>query len=105
MLSEQTDYIVAAPPDLITGNNVEDVSGFSRRVYHRELLPQFRAAGGKVAEIGKTRAVDRVAFVTWIKAQTRAAMAPKLAAAAPIDGVDALADELGLRRVANGGRR
>lgn len=92
--------IVAAPPSLVTQANVEAVCGFSRGVYLSDLLPAYEAAGGRVSRVGKTRAVEREAFVSWLMSRTAPSRSDD---AAPVDEDAALAAELGLRVA--GGRR
>lgn len=93
--------VQVAPPDLLCQTNVEAVTGITPRVFLRELVPLFRAAGGDVAERGKLRLVRRESFIAWLMS-SRAE--PRTSPAKKPDGADELALELGLR-VVDGGRR
>lgn len=96
--------VVAAPPDLVTQANVEAVTGFSRGVYLADLVPSYEAAGGRVARVGKTRAVERVAFVAWLMGHRAPAAEPAAEVSEEVSEDDRFAAEFGLFPVKPGAR-
>lgn len=89
-------HVHRAAPDLLSQSNVEDATGIGARAYLRELLPQYREAGGEVAERGKLRLVRREDFVRWLMS-ARAVASP--ASTPKGDAADELARDLGLAAV------
>jgi carbamoylphosphate synthase small subunit len=68
-------FTVTAPlPETLSQNNVEAVTGIGARVF----LQAIRAPGFPlgVMRLGKLRLVDRAAFVSWLRSQTAASVAP-----------------------------
>jgi len=93
----------AAPPDLLGQANVTAAIGITARVY-LALLREFRASGGEVLEVGKSRLTDRAQFVAWLRARAGApTTAASTASSTASEAVDGLAHELGLQ-VIKGGR-
>ena len=85
-------YFVQAPPDLLTQHNVFAATGIKSRPF-LELLREPGAP--PVSALGKTRAVDRVAFIAFIKSRGIAPEEP--ADVDSGDGVAKLAAELGFK--------
>ncbi len=90
---------IAAPrPLLATNGNCTEVLGITRRVF-LSWLPELEAAGVHVIRRGKVRGVLLEDLERWLRARP----APARPGAAS-DGVDELADELGLRRAGKASR-
>lgn len=95
-LSIPTDAItVAAPlPELLSQHNVLAIAGVPPRAF----LDLLRRSGFPLAvtKLGKTRLVDRAAFVSWLKSGATLPTVEAMSPANEVDPVTALAGKMGL---------
>lgn len=87
-------HLEAAVPSHISQHNAAASLGLKSGRAFLALLPAFEAGGGDIARVGRTRIVEREAFIAFLFARDRQSVGG--------DDVEALADELGLKLV--GGR-
>jgi hypothetical protein len=108
LVTDETEYQIetrterrvvgAVRPLYISQATTLATTGIEPRGY-LALLPEYRAAGGEVIEIGKRRLVLLTDFAAWLRRRSEA----QAAAPEPQDDVDTYAASLGLR-VVGGGR-